>query len=77
MGKSNICIKYKGMGANQRVTGSAHKLQIKVNDTTTNVLLDLGAVQDGKFDTRQLFEMNRLDGDMGDIGHVIVSHAHL
>lgn len=77
MGKSNISIKYNGMGANQMVTGSSHILEIKVNDKITKIMLDCGAVQDGRLDTRQSFEANRLEIDMEEIGYVLTSHAHL
>lgn len=77
--KSNnqIDIKYKSLGGVQRVTGSAHTLQIKVNNKKTNILIDFGAIQEGKYSTKQLFDMNKLDMDMEDFGHVIISHAHL
>ena len=77
MGKSNINIKYRANGANQMVTGSSHILEIKVNNETTNIMLDLGAVQDGKLNIKESFEANRLDRDFGDLMCVVLSHAHL
>jgi|GEM_PF-883111 len=78
MGKSNINIKYKCLGAGSgNVTGSAHLLEIKVNNKLTSILLDMGAIQDGKFSTKQLFDMNRCDSDMSEIDHIIASHGHL
>lgn len=79
MGRNNkkINITYQGLGACQRVTGSGSIINIKVNNKETKILVDLGAIQDGHYDMRQLMEMNRLDRNMGDIGHVILTHAHL
>lgn len=78
MGKSNINIKYKCLGAGSgNVTGSMHTLEIKVNNVETKILLDVGALQDSKHTSKRLFELNRMDMDMSDIEHIICSHSHL
>jgi len=75
--KKKIHITYKAYGAAQRVTGSASLYTIKVNEKETKILVDLGAIQDGKFSTKQLFDMNKIDFDMNDIEYVLLTHAHL
>lgn len=75
--KNDINIKFKSFNGSQRVTGSAHVLEIKVNNKTTKILLDCGVIQEGKLSPKQSFDMNKLDVNMEDIGHVILSHAHL
>jgi len=79
MGKNNkkINIIFEANGANQMVTGSSSILTIKVKNKETKIMIDCGAIQNGKFTTSQLFKMNKLDRNMGDIGHVILTHAHL
>ena len=74
--KKKIDIKLKSL-SKAGVTGSAFVYKIKVQNKATNILVDLGALQDGRYSPKQLFEMNRLDIDMSDIKHVLVSHAHL
>jgi len=59
------------------VTGSSHVLEIKVNNKTTNIMIDLGAIQDGKMNIKESFEANRLEKDLEDIEYVLLSHAHL
>lgn len=75
--KKKIDIIFEANGANQMVTGSSSILTIKVKNKETKVMIDCGAIQDGKFNASQLFKMNKLERDMGDIGHVILTHAHL
>jgi len=74
--KKKIHITYQGFGANQMVTGSAHKLTIKVNNEETNIFLDMGMIQSGKLNARQLIEANKLNVDFNDVECVIASHAH-
>lgn len=79
MGKSKkkININYVGLGANQMVTGSAHILEIKVNNQLTKIMLDFGFIQDGKLTTEELFEVNGRDLKIDDVDYLVVSHAHL
>ena len=74
--KKKIHITYQGFGANHMVTGSAHKISIKVNNEETNIFLDLGMVQEGRLNARQLTELNRLSIDFKNVDCVIASHAH-
>ena len=77
MGKSNINIKFKSSGGVRQVTGSSHILEIKVNNVTTNIMLDLGAVQNCRLNVKESFEVNKVNTDMSNINHIILSHAHL
>jgi metal-dependent hydrolase (beta-lactamase superfamily II) len=58
------------------VTGSFHTLNIKVNNEETNIVLDLGMVQEGRINARQLTELNRLTVDFSNVDYVIASHSH-
>jgi len=59
------------------VTGSNHYLEIKVHDKTTNIMLDMGAVQSGRLTLKQSFIANKVNRNMSDIDHILVSHGHL
>lgn len=73
--KKKINIIYKELNSGI-VTGSMHFLEVKVFGKTTNILLDMGAIQDNG-NTKELFNRNRIDMDMSHIDHVLVSHGHL
>lgn len=78
MGKNRkkINIKFYSRGASKRVTGSNHFIEIRVNNTVTNIMLDCGAIQDSKLTTKQLFDANKLKYDLGDIDFALISHSH-
>lgn len=73
---SGINIKFKSEGGVERVTGSTHILEIKVNNKTTNIMLDFGGIQEGKLTVKELFEMNRSDLDLTNVEFAIASHSH-
>ena len=73
---SGINIKFKSEGGVERVTGSTHILEIKVNNTTTNIMLDFGGVQEGKYTVKELFDINRTDLDLRNVAFAILSHGH-
>jgi len=78
LGKSQnkIQIKYQKLLADVEVTGSATLLSIKVGGVENKILIDCGMLQKNA-KAKQLIEMNRLTRDMEDIGHVLITHAHL
>ena len=78
MSKSNkkINIVYSELNSGI-VTGSNNYLEIKVNNKTTNIMLDCGAVQSGKLNMKQSFIANKINRNMSDVDHVLITHAHI
>lgn len=77
--KKNIDIKYRCLGSAKMVTGSCHHLQIKVNNKTTNIIVDYGMVQNNIKKINELYEINSMDKhvDWEKIDYIFVSHGHL
>ena len=74
--KKKIQITYSELNSGI-VTGSNHYLEIKVNNKTTNIMLDMGAIQSGRLTLKQSFATNKVTRDMSDIDHLLISHNHL
>ena len=74
--KKKIQITYSELNSGI-VTGSNHYLEIRVHNKTTNIVLDIGAVQSGRLSPKESFLVNKIERKMDDIDYVIISHGHL
>lgn len=78
MGKKNINVVYKCLGASKSVTGSCGLITIKVNNKETNIIIDYGMVQNNTKSTGELFKINGADKPVKweNIDTIILSHSH-
>ena len=73
-------IYYRNLGSAKQVTGSCHLIQIKnlegIKDT--NIIVDMGQVQDGSLSTAQLYKINGrpFPIDFKDIDAICITHSH-
>jgi len=78
MGKSNINIKYKCLGASKQVTGSLHYLSVYIENKRYNIVVDYGMVQNNMKKLNELYRTNKKPKSIKweEIDYLILTHSH-